>query len=154
MDFRVKTRIGEAQAHAYRTKFEEVEHIALVFGDIHQLESVPVRIHREKLIDDLFGPQSRSDHDESLLDASMDRIEKLGAGVLIYLRSGFVGVPLDKLTSQTKEDARKAQWLEIGVGAQILRDLGLSKIRLIAGREVDYVGVKGFGLTLEATELL
>jgi 3,4-dihydroxy 2-butanone 4-phosphate synthase / GTP cyclohydrolase II len=49
---------------------------------------------------------------------------------------------------------RKAQWLEIGVGAQILRDLGLSRIRLIAGREVDYVGVKGFGLTLEATELL
>ncbi len=84
----------------------------------------------------------------------MDRIEKLGAGVLIYLRSGFVGVPLDKLTSQTREDARKAQWLEIGVGAQILRELGLEKIRLIAGREVDYVGVKGFGLTLEATELL
>jgi len=154
MDFRVKTRIGEAQAHAYRTKFEEAEHIALVFGDIHRLDSVPVRIHREKLIDDLFGPQSQSGHDESLLDASLDRIENLGAGVLIYLRSGFVGVPLDKLTSQTKEDARKAQWLEIGVGAQILRDLGLSKIRLIAGREVDYVGVKGFGLTLDATELL
>jgi len=154
MDFRVKTRIGEAQAHAYRTKFEEAEHIALVFGDIHRLDSVPVRIHREKLIDDLFGPQTEGGHDESLLDASLDRIEKLGAGVLIYLRSGFVGVPLDKLTSQTKEDARKAQWLEIGVGAQILRDLGLSKIRLIAGREVDYVGVKGFGLTLDATELL
>ncbi len=152
MEFRVKTRIGEAQAHAYRTKFEEAEHLALVFGDIHKLDSVPVRIHREKLIDDLFGPQS--DHDESLLDASLDRIEKLGAGVLIYLRSGFVGVPLDKLTSQTREDARKAQWLEIGVGAQILRELGLEKIRLIAGREVDYVGVKGFGLTLEATELL
>ncbi len=152
MEFRVKTRIGEARAYAYRTKFEEAEHIALVFGDIHKLESVPVRIHREKLIDDLFGPQSA--HDESLLDASLERIEKLGAGVLIYLRSGFVGVPLDKLTAQSKEDARKAQWLEIGVGAQILRDLGLGRIRLIAGREVDYVGVKGFGLTLEATELL
>jgi len=152
MEFRVKTRIGEAQAHAYRTKFEEAEHLALVFGDIHGMESVPVRIHREKLIDDLFGPQSA--HEQSLLDASLDRIEKLGAGVLIYLRSGFVGVPLEKLTSQKKEDARKAQWLEIGVGAQILRELGLSKIRLIAGREVDFVGVKGFGLTLEATELL
>jgi 3,4-dihydroxy 2-butanone 4-phosphate synthase/GTP cyclohydrolase II len=152
MEFRVKTRIGEARAFAYRTKFEEAEHIALVFGDIHRLDSVPVRIHREKLIDDLFGPQT--DHDASLLDASLDRIGKLGAGVLIYLRSGFVGVPLDKLISQTKEDVRRAQWLEIGVGAQILRDLGLSKIRLIAGREVDYVGVKGFGITLEATELL
>lgn len=152
MEFTVRTRIGTARATAYRTKFEEAEHIALVFGDIHALNSVPVRIHREKLLDDLFGPQS--EHQESLLDASLDRIEKLGAGVLIYLRSGFVGVPLDKLTSGSKEDARKAQWLEIGVGAQILRDLGLAKIRLIAGREVDYVGVKGFGLTLEATELL
>lgn len=151
-EFKVKTRIGEARAFAYRTKFEEAEHLALVFGDIHKLDSVPVRIHREKLIDDLFGPQTA--HDESLLDASLDRIGKLGAGVLIYLRSGFVGVPLDKLTSQRREDARRAQWLEIGVGAQILRDLGLSRIRLIAGREVDYVGVKGFGLTLEATELL
>ena len=152
MEFTVRTRIGTARATAYRTKFEEAEHIALVFGDIHALESVPVRIHREKLLDDLFGPQS--EHQESLLDASLDRIEKLGAGVLIYLRSGFVGVPLDKLTSGSKEEARKAQWLEIGVGAQILRDLGLARIRLIAGREVDYVGVKGFGLTLEATELL
>lgn len=152
LEFRVQTRIGEARAHAYRTRFEEAEHLALVFGDIHQLDSVPVRIHREKLIDDVFGPQT--EHEESLLDASLDRIAKLGAGVLIYLRSGFVGVPLDRLTSQSKEDARKAQWLEIGVGAQILRELGLTRIRLIAGREVDYVGVKGFGLTLEATELL
>ncbi len=152
LEFMVKTRIGEARGYAYRTKFEEAEHLALVFGDIHRLDSVPVRIHREKLIDDLFGPQSA--HEASLLHASLDRIGKLGAGVLIYLRSGFVGVPLDKLISQTREDVRKAQWLEIGVGAQILRDLGLSKIRLIAGREVDYVGVRGFGLTLEATELL
>ncbi|MDZ7670023.1 MAG: 3,4-dihydroxy-2-butanone-4-phosphate synthase [Gammaproteobacteria bacterium] len=152
LEFSVQTRIGEARAHAYRTRYEEAEHLALVFGDIRRLDSVPVRIHREKLIDDVFGPQT--EHDASLLDASLDRIEKLGAGVLIYLRSGFVGVPMDRLTSQTKEDARKAQWLEIGVGAQILRELGLTKIRLIAGREVDYVGVKGFGLTLEATELL
>ena len=71
--------------------------------------------------------------------------------------SGFVGVPLDTLTNpdgQTKEGERKAEWLEIGVGAQILRDLGVSRIRIIAGREVDYVGIEGFGLTLEATELL
>jgi 3,4-dihydroxy 2-butanone 4-phosphate synthase / GTP cyclohydrolase II len=152
MEFTVKTRIGTARAFSYRTKFEDAEHIALVFGDIGKLDAVPVRIHREKLIDDLFGPQD--EHGVSLLDASLERIAKLGAGVLIYLRSGFVGVPLEKLTSATKEDVRRAQWLEIGVGAQILRDLDLSRICLIAGREVDYVGVKGFGLTLVATELL
>ena len=152
MEFTMKTRIGEARAYAYKTKFEDAEHIALVFGDVQGAKSVPVRIHREKLIDDIFGPQSN--HTESLLDVSLDRIGQLGGGVLIYLRSGFVGVPLEKLTDQSREDERRAQWLEIGVGAQILRDLGLSKIRLIAGREVDYVGVEGFGLTLESIELL
>jgi 3,4-dihydroxy 2-butanone 4-phosphate synthase/GTP cyclohydrolase II len=152
MEFAIKTRIGDARAVAYKTRFEDAEHIALVFGDVGSDKSVPVRIHREKLIDDIFGPQSS--HSESLLDVSLDRIDKLGGGVLIYLRSGFVGVPLEKLTDQSREDERRAQWLEIGVGAQILRDLGLTRIRLIAGREVDYVGVEGFGLTLESIELL
>jgi 3,4-dihydroxy 2-butanone 4-phosphate synthase/GTP cyclohydrolase II len=151
MEFAVHTRIGEARAVAYKTKFEDAEHIALVFGEIGD-EAVPVRIHREKLIDDIFGPQSN--HPLGLLDVALQRIQDLGGGVLIYLRSGFVGVPLEKLVDQSKEDERRAQWLEIGVGAQILRDLGLSRIRLIAGREVDYVGVEGFGLVLESTELL
>lgn len=151
-EFRVKTRIGVGRAFAYKTKFEDAEHLALVFGDLRPDASVPVRMHREKLIDDVFGPQT--EHPHSLLDAALDRIKALGGGVVIYLRSGFVGVPLEKLEQRSKENARKAQWLEIGVGAQILRDLGLSHIRLIAGREVGFVGVQGFGLTLDATELL
>ena len=151
-EFSVKTRIGDACAFSYKTKFEDAEHIALVFGDIENSPSVPVRIHRERIIDDIFGPQSS--HAESLLDVALDRIGELGGGVLIYLRSGVVGVPLGNLIDQSREDERRAQWLEIGVGAQILKDLGLSKIRLIAGREVDYVGVEGFGLELESVELL
>ncbi len=150
MEFEVQTRIGKARAVSYKTRFEDAEHIALVFGELG--DSVPVRIHREKLLDDIFGPQTN--HEQSLLDVSLDRIGALGGGVLIYLRSGFVGVPLESLADQSKEETRRAEWLEIGVGAQILRDLGLTKIRLIAGREVDYVGVEGFGLTLESTELL
>jgi 3,4-dihydroxy 2-butanone 4-phosphate synthase/GTP cyclohydrolase II len=150
MEFEVRTRIGPARAYAYKTKFEDAEHIALVFGNLG--ESVPVRIHREKLLDDIFGPQTN--HEHNLLDVSLDRIRDLGGGVLIYLRSGFVGVPLESLVDQSREESRRAEWLEIGVGAQILRDLGLRRIRLIAGREVDYVGVSGFGLTLESVELL
>lgn len=151
-DFSIKTRIGPAQAFAYKTKFEDAEHVALVFGETAKLDSVPVRIHREKLIDDVFGPQS--EHDQNLLDASLDRIEKLGGGILIYLRTGFVGVPHQDLVTQSKEEERRSQWLEVGVGAQILRDLGVSNIRLIAGREVEFVGVEGFGLTLTSTEIL
>jgi len=150
--FEAKTKIGTARALSYRTKFEDGEHLALVFGDIAQMDSVPVRIHREKLIDDVFGPQT--DHDQNLLDASLDRIEQLGGGVLIYLRTGMVGVPHEKLSDQSKEEERRSQWLEVGVGAQILRDLDVRQIRLIAGREVEYVGVSGFGITLQSTEIL
>lgn len=150
--FEVKTRIGTATAYAYRTKFEDGEHLALAFGDIKSQASVAVRIHREKLIDDVFGPQT--DHEKNLLDASLDRIQKLGGGVLIYLRTGLVGVPHENLADQSKEEERRSQWLEVGVGAQIIRDLGISRIRLIAGREVEYVGVGGFGITLESTEIL
>lgn len=151
-EFEINTRIGPAKAFAYKTKFEDAEHLALVFGEISPGDSLPVRIHRERMIDDLFGPQS--DHPASLLDAALDKIGKLGSGVFIYLRSGFVGVPMESLSSQSKEEERRSEWLEVGVGAQILRDLGVERLRLIAGREVGYVGVEGFGLKLEATELL
>lgn len=150
--FPVQTRIGEAQASAYSTRFEDAEHLALVFGDIASMDSVPVRIHREKLVEDVLGPQG--EHNDNLLNAALERIQKLGGGVLIYLRTGFVGVPHEALQEQSKEEERRSEWLEVGVGAQILRDLGLSRIRLIAGREVEYKGVGGFGLTLESTEIL
>jgi 3,4-dihydroxy 2-butanone 4-phosphate synthase/GTP cyclohydrolase II len=154
-EFTVKTSIGVAKAFAYKTKFEDAEHLALVFGRIDGGRAAAVRIHREKLIEDIFGPQG--DHPSRLLEVALKRIHDLGGGVFIYLRSGFVGVPLDTLTNPaapSRADARRAEWLEIGVGAQILRDLGVGRIRIIAGREVDYVGVSGFGLTLEGTELL
>lgn len=151
-EFTIKTRLGDAKAYAYKTKFEDAEHLAVVFGEIRPGDSVPVRIHREKMIDDLFGPQT--DHPKSLLEASLDKIGELGSGVFIYLRSGAVGVPMESLSAQSKDDERRSEWLEVGVGAQILRDLGVERLRLIAGREVGYVGVEGFGLQMEATELI
>ncbi|MEM6710522.1 MAG: 3,4-dihydroxy-2-butanone-4-phosphate synthase, partial [Pseudomonadota bacterium] len=152
-EFEVNTRIGRARAVVYRTEFEDAQHLALTFGPLDLGSAVPVRIHRERLLDDVFGPQT-DDHPRNLLDVALDRIESLGGGVLIYLRSGFEGVPQQRLMEESREEERRNQWLEIGVGAQILRDLGLQRIRLIAGREVDYVGVSGFGITLESTELL
>ena len=151
-EFVIKTAIGDARAVAYKTKFEDAEHLALVFGEIREDKSVAVRIHREKLVEDLFGPQTN--HPQNLLTVALERIESLGGGVLIYLRSGFVGVPLEQMGDTSREEERRAEWLEVGVGAQILRDLGVGRLRLIAGREVDYVGVEGFGLLLESTELL
>ena len=154
-EFRVQTPIGWARAYAYRTKFEDAEHLALVFGHLDPGSSVPVRIHRERLVEDIFGPQSN--HESRLLDLSLRRIDDLGGGVMIYLRTGFVGVPhgsLDDAASVTRESERKAEWLEIGVGAQILKNLGLTSIRIIAGRQIEYVGLEGFGLRVDGTELL
>ncbi len=154
-EFSLNTPVGPARAFAYRTKFEDAEHLALVFGRIDPEAVVPVRIHREKLIEDIFGPQSG--HQRSLLELSFDRLQKLGSGIFIYLRSGFVGVPLDTLTNPepaSRENERKSEWLEIGVGAQILRDLGVKRIRIQAAREVEYVGIQGFGLDLVGTDLL
>ena len=154
-EFRVQTPIGQARAYAYRTKFEDAEHLALVFGRMDPDASVPVRIHRERLVEDIFGPQSN--HESSLLNLSLRRIDDLGGGVMIYLRSGFVGVPLgslDHAASTTRENERKSEWLEVGVGAQILKNLGLTNIRILAAREIDYVGLEGFGLRIDGTELL
>ncbi len=154
-EFRVQTPVGWARAYAYRTKFEDAEHLALVFGHLDPGSSVPVRIHRERLVEDIFGPQSN--HESRLLDLSLQRIDDLGGGVMIYLRTGFVGVPhgsLDDAASVSRESERKAEWLEIGVGAQILKNLGLTSIRILAGREIEYVGLEGFGLRVDGTELL
>ena len=154
-EFRVQTPIGWARAYAYRTKFEDAEHLALVFGHLDAAASVPVRIHRERLVEDIFGPQSN--HESSLLELSLRRIDDLGGGVMIYLRTGFVGVPLGSLdvaAAPSREYERKAEWLEVGVGAQILQNLGLTNIRILAAREIDYVGLEGFGLRVDGTELL
>ena len=153
-EFRVTTEIGQARAFAYRTKFEDAEHLALTFGHIDPATTVPVRIHRERLVEDIFGPQVH--HANSLLKLSLARLAEHGCGVLIYLRGGFVGVPLDSLDDSTppsRERERNAEWLEVGVGAQILKDLGLSDIRILAAREIEYVGLEGFGLRVTATEL-
>ena len=94
--------------------------MALLFGDLHEDANVVVRIHREKLIEDLFG--SQTSHETSLLQASLTRMGELGGGILIYLRSGFAGVPLDNLT-QSGADApsdragkRAQDWLESASG--------------------------------------
>ena len=153
-EFSVKTRVGAAQGYSYRTKFEDAEHLALVFGNLQTTRSVVVRIHREKLVEDIFGPQDI--HESRLVDVSLDRLIQEEAGVFIYLRGGFAGVPLDQLHAErsSRESLRAREWLEIGVGAQILRDLGLTNITILAGRKVDYVGLEGFGLHVDDVKLI
>ena len=77
-----------------------------------------------------------------------------GRGVLVYLRDGTAGVPTHEIPQDgatNSEAARSRQWREIGLGAQILKDLGISSIRLITSRKLHYVGLAGFGIEIKDT---
>ena len=160
--FEVKTAVGSARAIAYSTPFDALQHLALVFGDITNGGVVPVRIHRESIIHDVFG--SRSDPSQDLIARSLSRFKKEKRGVLLYLREGTAGVPAEALQSgqlsddktliTASESVRDAYWREVGVGAQILRDLGIHAIKLLALRKFHFVGLEGFGIELVKTEML
>ncbi len=154
-EFPVATAIGEARGVVYATPFDPVQHLALVFGNLGDGENVPARLHRESLLDDVFGGQR-------LLTTVLNRFRDEGRGVLVYLREGASGVPVSALRQSEPEtepplpsEATRAQlWREVGLGAQILRDLGVTSIRLLATRSRQYVGLGGFGITIAATEVL
>lgn len=154
-EFDVETAAGPAHGIVYRTPYEGVEQLALVIGNVRRQGPVLVRIHREKLIEDVFGPQDG--RAQNILTSSLERIRAAGGGVVLYLRSAS-GVPVDTMEhahdEASHEDTREAEWKEIGVGAQILRDLNVNHIRLLAGRSLNYIGLKGFGLELDETEIL
>jgi len=138
---------GPAQIITYTTPFDPLQHVAVVVGDIRDGVDVPVRLIRENVIDDLLGA--------SRPKTFIDRFRELGRGVLVYLRNGGVGV----VEAQPEEEHASAQsrareWRDIGLGAQILRDLGVSSIRLLASHDRRYVGLEGFGITITATEPL
>jgi 3,4-dihydroxy 2-butanone 4-phosphate synthase/GTP cyclohydrolase II len=138
-----------------------MHHLALVFGDIRDGRSVPVRLHIESVVDDVFG-------NAKSLDKLMGRMAKAGRGVIVYLREGSVGVakPVREpgkddgpMTAAENEahvsaSARAENWREIGLGAQILKDLGVASIKLISSKERRYVGLEGFGIQIEGTESL
>jgi 3,4-dihydroxy 2-butanone 4-phosphate synthase/GTP cyclohydrolase II len=87
-------------------------------------------------------------------------LKRDGRGVIVILRDGSVGVPVsaipktagDKNGDAGSEAERQRQWREIGLGAQILRDLGISSIRLLTSAEHRYVGLAGFGIEIVSTE--
>ena len=109
---------------------------------------------REMLLDDAFGASDT-------LPRVMKRMAETGRGVIVYLREGSVGVAHVERRSQAGMDSedhstardRRNEWLEIGLGAQILRDLGIESIDVLASRERHYVGLEGFGIEISKTIL-
>jgi 3,4-dihydroxy 2-butanone 4-phosphate synthase / GTP cyclohydrolase II len=84
----------------------------------------------------------------------LSRFEAEGRGALVYLRDGAAGVPANLSSAKPtgSDDARESQWREIGLGAQILRDLGVTSIRLRTDNPRTYVGLSGFGIEIAAVE--
>jgi 3,4-dihydroxy 2-butanone 4-phosphate synthase / GTP cyclohydrolase II len=149
-EFPVESEIGTLQGYAYVTPFDAIQHMAFVYGRIGDGEGVLARLHRADVIRDLFGGASP-------VHASLRRFKKEGRGVLIFLRDGAAGVPthqIPQLGMRSSEEARSKQWREVGLGAQILKDLGISSIRLLTGRKFTYVGLAGFGIEILSRESL
>ncbi|MCV0394260.1 MAG: 3,4-dihydroxy-2-butanone-4-phosphate synthase [Rhizobiaceae bacterium] len=153
--FDAETPSGMAKAYVYRLPWDPMHHLAVVFGDIRDGEEVPVRLHSEDVVKDVFGAQDR-------VAEAMAGMAARGRGVIVYLREGSVGVAhtarnrAPHMTGEEHEEAlrRESEWREIGLGAQILRDLGISSIVLMASRERHYIGLEGFGIRIARTELL
>lgn len=144
-EFTAASPVGELRVIAYATPFDSVRHFAFVLGDIDPAVAVPVRLHRSDIVADILGGATT-------LNAALEHIRDAGAGVVVYLRDGAAGVPLKQ--EEGAEQARQKHWLEVGLGAQILRDLGVVRIRTLASRELTYVGLRGFGIEIEANETL
>jgi 3,4-dihydroxy 2-butanone 4-phosphate synthase/GTP cyclohydrolase II len=146
-EFELASEIGQLRGYAYVTPFDKVQHFAFVYGDIGGGTNVPARLHRADVIGDVFGGARP-------LHAALTRFKAEGRGVIVYLRDGSAGVPVTALPHDEggTEAARSQQWREVGLGAQILKDLGISSIRLLASSRRTYIGLGGFGIEITATE--
>lgn len=142
--FTVETEIGPITGHAYATPFDPVHHLAFVHGLIGDGADVPTRLHRADVIGDVFGGAPA-------IKAALATFKAEGRGVLVYLRDGTAGVPatvMGETQATGSEAARLQRWREVGVGAQILRDLGVRSIRLLTRSNRTFVGLSGFGIEI------
>jgi 3,4-dihydroxy 2-butanone 4-phosphate synthase/GTP cyclohydrolase II len=148
-EFPVESEIGTLSGYAFQTPFDPFYHMAFVYGRIGDGRNVLARLHRANLIQDVFGGAKA-------VRRTLERFKLEGNGVLVVLRDGAAGVPviaIPKSDETASGEARSRQWREVGLGAQILKDLGVSSIRLLSvSRHMTYVGLSGFGIEIVGTE--
>jgi 3,4-dihydroxy 2-butanone 4-phosphate synthase/GTP cyclohydrolase II len=156
----VPTAYGEFRMVAYESEITGDSHIAMVKGDVEHAGDQPVlvRMHSHCLVGDVFGASWCGCRD--VIDAAMRRIAEEGRGALIYLHSTSKGYSVqqlgDRMTIQfhheqqlaTLPESQRRTQREIGIGAQILSDLNLTRIRLLTNHPRKVAGLEGFGIEI------
>jgi 3,4-dihydroxy 2-butanone 4-phosphate synthase/GTP cyclohydrolase II len=155
------TRIGGLfEAVVYNTHVDQSEHLALIKGHISPKEETLVRVHTKYVPGDVFGFEFLNTG--AVIQHSMEIIAREGKGVILYLqpeqkglRPAMVQYPTVEGKQQTDMNPSfvyRADFKEYGIGAQILRDLGVRKMRLLTNNRKHLVGLRGYGLEVTSLE--
>jgi 3,4-dihydroxy 2-butanone 4-phosphate synthase/GTP cyclohydrolase II len=155
------TRVGGMfQAIVYNTHVDQSEHLALIKGNITPKEETLVRVHTKYVPGDVFGFELLNTN--AVIQRSMEIIAKAGKGVILYLRPELRGlhpamIAYPRLEGKQQREMNRsflyqADFKEYGIGAQILRDLGVGKMRLLTNNKKHLVGLRGYGLEITALE--